>query len=107
MRATNASGGTGLEEVRLAEILLDRGGQAELEEARNLIDRADSAPILSGQFRHCLAGVRIALALDEKPRAAAWARRALALAFAPIRGWPITPSWVSWTPTRQPRPGSR
>jgi hypothetical protein len=77
---TRGSGGTGLEEVRLAEILLTRGGGAELAEARGLVDRADAGPFPSSQFRRCLAGVRIALAMGDQPGAEAWARRALELA---------------------------
>lgn len=86
--AVHPSGGTELEAVRLAEILLKRGRRTELEEARDLIDRVGtSRPILlSSRFRKCLVGVRVALALDEIPHAKEWARQALALASAPHSG---------------------
>jgi hypothetical protein len=88
LMATNMSGGTDLEEVRLAEILVDRGGRAELEEARDLIDRAGpSRPLfLSHRFRKCLVGVRIALALGDHLPAQNWARLALELASATHSG---------------------
>jgi len=88
LMAAEPSGGTELEEVRLAEILLKRGGRADLEEARHLIDRVGmSRPmLLSSRFRNCLAGVRVALALGDVHHAEGWARQALALASATHSG---------------------
>jgi hypothetical protein len=88
LMATVVSGGTGLEEVRLAEILLIRAGRANLEEARDLIDRVgESDPrILNSRFRKCLVGVRVALALGDDVRAQGWARQALELASATHSG---------------------
>jgi len=88
LMAMNPSGGNELEEVRLAEILLKRGGRAELEEARDLIDRvgASRPRLLTSRFRKCLAGVSVALALGDMPRAEEWARQALALASATYSG---------------------
>ena len=86
--AVHPSGGTELEEVRLAEILLKRGSQAALKEARDLIDRVGtSRPVLlSSRFRKCLAGVRVALALGQVAQAKGWARQALSLASATHSG---------------------
>lgn len=81
LMVTNPSGGSGLEAVRLAEILLARGGRDELEEARRLINGPSDSDLLflSSRFRRCLAGARIALALGDQPSAATWARQALQL----------------------------
>jgi hypothetical protein len=86
--ATRGSGTNELEEVRLAEILLQRGGRADLAEAAGLIDRlTPSKPvILASRFRKCLAGARVALALGDADRAAEWARTALELAAATHSG---------------------
>jgi hypothetical protein len=88
MMSGNRSGGTELEEVRLAEILLVRGQPADLEEARDLLDgMAESRPLLlSSRFRKCQAGVRVALAIGDEGRAAEWARLALRLAAAEHSG---------------------
>jgi hypothetical protein len=82
--AANPNGSSGLENVRLAEILLARGDHLALEEARRTLDRAYSSPplLLSSQFRMCLAGVRVDLALGHHAGAAGWASVALQLADA-------------------------
>ena len=113
------SGGTELAEVRLAEILLGRGGRAQLEEARALLDRMPaSRPLLLGsRFRKCVAGVRIAAALGDEASSAAWARLALQLAAATHSGLANHPrlglvetddatlSWLAETALRGPAGG--
>jgi hypothetical protein len=80
MAANNKSGSTGIEEVRLAEILLGKGGTSELDEARGLLEGMDDPTFLSSRFRMCLAGARVSLALGDEARAAEWAVVALDLA---------------------------
>lgn len=84
----NSSGSNQLEEVRLAEVLLARGGRAQLEEARELIEeRAKDPPLfLNARFRLCVAAVRVLLALGAPPQAAEWAAAALSLAGATHSG---------------------
>lgn len=82
LMASNPSGSSQLEEVRLAEILLAKGGRPDLVEARDLLDRRAASPprFLSARFRMCVAGARVSLALKDKTRAADWAAAALDLA---------------------------
>jgi predicted negative regulator of RcsB-dependent stress response len=84
----NRSGSTQLEEVRLAEILLTRGGPGELAEAQDLLDGTRQSPplLMRDRFRMSIAGVKVALALKDKRRAAEWASDALNLAAAAHSG---------------------
>lgn len=86
--ASNPSGSTQLEEIRLAEILLAKGRQSDLDEARDLLDRRAASPprFLSARFRMCVAGVRVSLALKDRTRAADWAASALDVAASPHSG---------------------
>jgi hypothetical protein len=88
LMTSNRSGSTQLEEVRLAEILLAKGGRSDLGEARELLDRRAGSPplLLSSRFRMCVAGVRVSLALKDETRAADWAASALDLAASPHSG---------------------
>lgn len=100
------SGGTQTEEVRLAEILLGRGGRATLEEARDLLEhRAKDPPLLlAAQFRMCVAGARVSLALDDDESAAEWAAAALRLSAAThsgLRNHPVLGLVETGTRTRR------
>lgn len=86
MATSNKSGSTGIEEVRLAEILLGKGGRADLEEARDLLGRMGDPTFQSSRFRMCVAGVRVSLGLGDRARAADWAVVALELAAATHSG---------------------
>ena len=64
MGGPEASGTTGEEEIELAEVLLERGGAADIPEAKTLLDRRASDPpifvrsryrLAVGQARACLA----------------------------------------------------
>ena len=85
---TNPSGSTGLERIRLAEILLARGGLAHLQEARRLLDdEARRRPVfLSTRFRLAVAAARVSLALGDHEAGASWAAVALQLAHAKHSG---------------------
>lgn len=71
--ARGGSGGTQLEEVALAEVLLARGGRSELEEARALLEsRAKDPPLLlKDRFRLSVTAARVSLALGEPGDASA------------------------------------
>jgi hypothetical protein len=88
MIAWSASGTTGREAIQLAEILLARGARAQLEEARDLLEgRANDPPLLVvDRYRMCVAGARVALALDDAAAAAEWATAALRLSVATDSG---------------------
>lgn len=94
LMASNRSGSTDLEEVRLAEILIQRGGSAALLEARSLIEQlGETQPLLlNDRFRKCVAGARVAIALGDDGQAADWSRQALALASARHSGLANHPS---------------
>jgi hypothetical protein len=81
---TNPSGSSGLEEIRLAEILLARGGADDLTEANHLLERraADPPILAAARFRLALTSTRVALARGEQELASEWARAALVFADA-------------------------
>lgn len=85
---TTPSGGTKLEEVRLAEVLLARGGEPQLVEALDVLERRAKDPpqLLRDRFRLCFAAVRVSLALGRAAQAAEWAASALQLASATHSG---------------------
>jgi hypothetical protein len=84
----HGSGGSNLDEVRFAEVLLSRGGRARLEEALALLESKAAEPVtfMATRFRTCLAGVRVSLALNDKRHAASWANEALKVAAATHSG---------------------
>ncbi len=94
LMASNRSGSTDLEEVRLAEILIQRGGSAALLEARSLIEQlGETQPLLlNDRFRKCVAGARVATALGDDGQAAEWSLVLLALASATHSGLANHPS---------------
>jgi tetratricopeptide (TPR) repeat protein len=90
----NASGGDGLEQVRLAEVLLARGDAASIDEARDLLEAGSESipPFPEGRFRFCAAAARLALAVGERDEAARWASAALHEAGAANSGLPRHPT---------------
>jgi hypothetical protein len=84
LMGTSPSGSNGLERIRLAEILLARGGQEQLEEARQLlVEEAEGEPVfVSTRFRLAIAAARVSIGLDDPKGAAGWAALALQLAEA-------------------------
>ena len=88
MTGANRSGTNGLEAVRLAEILLARGGTSDLAEAQTLLERhADDPPIfVASRFRMAFAATRVALARGQREEAIDWARAALTYAEAKHSG---------------------
>jgi tetratricopeptide (TPR) repeat protein len=78
----NGSGTSGEEEIALAEILVARGGEASLEEAKRLLDRrASEVPLfVRSRYRLAVASARVSLALRQPADAAQWAAVALDLA---------------------------
>lgn len=82
------NGSDDLEETRLAEILLARGQTQQLEEARRLLNGRTQRPprMLKSRFRWATAGVKVSLALNDRPAAARWAAMALAIAAAEHSG---------------------
>jgi hypothetical protein len=76
------SGTSGEEEIALAEILLARGGEASLEEAKRLLDRrASEMPLfVRSRYRLAVASAHACLALRQPADAAQWAAVALDLA---------------------------
>jgi hypothetical protein len=89
----DGSGTTGEEEIALAEILLAKGGEQDLREAKRLLDRRASAlPLLvSSRYRLAVAQTRTLLALGQAEDAAEWAATALRLAAAEHSGLPSHP----------------
>jgi len=85
---SNQSGTNGLEAIRLAEILLMRGGPDELSEAHNLLEQVtDDPPIfVASRFRMALAATRVALARGQSTNAIEWAQAALVYADAKHSG---------------------
>jgi len=85
---TNESGSTGLEAIRLAEILLDRGRPDDLAEAQDLLERraADPPTFVASRFRLALAATKVALARGQAEVASDWARAALTYASAKHSG---------------------
>ena len=88
MIETNRSGSDGLEAIRLAEILLARGGSADLAEAQVLLEgQAEDPPtFVASRFRLALAATRVALARDQPQMAVEWAQAALVYADAKHSG---------------------
>lgn|GEM_PF-3524816 len=88
MTGKNRSGSDGLEAIRLAEILLARGGADDLAEAQVLLDReaGDPSIFVASRFRMALAATRVALARGQHEQAIDWARAALTLADAQHSG---------------------
>jgi hypothetical protein len=88
MRTKPGGGGTGEEEIGLAEILLAHGGRTRLDEALELLaTRAQDPPrLLKSRFRLCLAAARVSLALGHSRQAGEWASAALSLADATHSG---------------------
>ena len=78
----DGSGTSGEEEIALAEILLARGGEASLEEAKRLLDRrASEMPLfVRSRYRLAVASAHVCLALRQPADAAQWAAVALDLA---------------------------
>lgn len=78
----DASGTTGEEEIELAEVLLAQGGEADIREAKSLLDRRGSDPpiFVRSRYRLAVGQTRVCLALGDPSAAAAWASQALELA---------------------------
>lgn len=79
---TDASGTTGEEEIELAEILLARGDDADIPEAKAILDRRASDPpiFVRSRYRLAVGQTRVCLALGDPAAAATWASQALELA---------------------------
>lgn len=84
----DASGTTGEEEIELAEILLAKGGDADIREAQALLDRraSDMPLFVRSRYRLAVAQARVSLSLADTSAAAAWASTALDLAAAQHSG---------------------
>jgi hypothetical protein len=78
----DGSGTTGEEEIALAEVLLAKGGEADVHEAMRLLDRRASSPppFVRSRYRLVVARARAHLALGEQREASAAAAEALRLA---------------------------
>lgn len=78
----DGSGTSGEEEIALAEILIERGGGEDLEEAGRLLNRrASKMPLfVRSRYRLAVACARLYVALHQGGEAANWARAALELA---------------------------
>lgn len=81
-KAAGGGTGLGLEEAWLARILVGRGGRAELEEARELLEQASrTVRILIGpRFEIALIAAKVCAALSDREATRAYARAALDLA---------------------------
>lgn len=84
----DGSGTNGEEEIRLAEILVERGGVDRLREAKALLDRRAGDPPLfvRSRYRLFVAQAGACVALGDPRGAAAWAEAALAAADATDSG---------------------
>lgn len=78
----DGSGTSGEEEIALAEILVAKGEEASLEEAKRLLDRrASEQPLfVRSRYRLAVASAHVCLALRQRADAAQWAAVALGLA---------------------------
>ncbi len=84
----DGNGTSGEEEIELAEILLANGADADLLEAKSLLDRRASDPPLfvRSRYRLAVAQTRTCLALGDTSAAAGWAIAALDFAAAEHSG---------------------
>lgn len=82
MAGPDGNGTSGEEETGLAEILLERGGQERIVEAKALLDRrSDDLPLFArSRYRLCVAQVRVSIALGKQDLAQDWALAALQVA---------------------------
>lgn len=85
---TGAGGNNGEEEIELAELLLERGGDTDVREAKSLLDhRSSDEPLfLRSRYRLAVAHAHACLKLADPSSAAAWATTALELAAADDSG---------------------
>jgi hypothetical protein len=84
----DANGTTGEEEIELAEVLLAQGSEADLREAKALLDRRASDPpiFVRSRYRLAVGQTRVCLALGDASAASGWASQALELAKAEHSG---------------------
>lgn len=90
----DGNGTSGEEETELAEILLERGGQERIAEAKALLDRrSEEMPLFArSRFRLCVAQVRVSLALGDRAIAQEWAVAGLQVAGEKHSGLTYHPS---------------
>jgi hypothetical protein len=90
---SGASGGSGAERVRLAEILLDQDAERHLAEARALLDASPlaEAVFLNLRFRICLLGIRVSQTAGQPDDARNWAEAAIEIASAKHSGFRYHP----------------
>ena len=86
----DGNGTNGEEEIELAEMLLARGSQTDLIEAKRLLDRRASAPPLfvRSRYRLAVAQARACARLGDDEGARAWASTALDVAALKDSGLP-------------------